>query len=149
MLAGPCPWWDRMRRRISSPKSTTRSGGHGGRKRTALSSWKALSRKRRGPQSKATWPLGKRRLNVYSLCRSGNPPPAPQSGSEIRRSICSVNGAPRGAIGVFDNRYVCKQSRTNATDNEPDIPLVRSCRPKLSMLRVGSYSGSSETSPFS
>lgn len=31
---------------------------------------------------------------------SGNPPPAPQSGFEIRRSICSADGALEGAIGV-------------------------------------------------
>jgi hypothetical protein len=75
-----------------------------GEKSLALSSERA--------QSKVTWPLGKRRLNVYSLCRSGNPPPAPQSGSEIRRSICSADGALRGAIGVFGNQYLCNPTST-------------------------------------
>jgi hypothetical protein len=80
---------------------------------------------------KAPGPLGKRLVNVYSLCRSGNPPPAPQSGSEIRRSICSANGALRGAIGVFDNRYVCNPSNTNGTHNDP-VPRSRdSCGPEV------------------
>jgi hypothetical protein len=81
---------------------------------------------------KAAGPLGKRLLNVYSLCRSGNPPPAPQSGSEIRRSICSVNGALRGAIGVFDNRYLYNRpSSPNGTNNDPLTRSRDSRRPEV------------------
>ena len=50
-----------------------------------------------GLKVKSWRPLGKGSLNVYSHARSGNPPPAPKSGSEIRRSICSADGAPLGA----------------------------------------------------
>jgi hypothetical protein len=85
--------------------------------------------KQRGAQSKVTWPLGKRRLNVYSLCRSGNPPPAPQSGSEIRRSICSAVGALRGAIGVFGNRYLCNPTSTNGTGNDHTSRAFDGCGP--------------------
>jgi hypothetical protein len=94
----------------------------------------------RGPQSKVTWPLGKRRLNVYSLCRSGNPPPAPQSGSEIRRSICSANGALRGAIGVFESRYVCNPTSTNGTGNVSTSCAFDACGEReLFGVRVGVY----------
>ncbi len=72
------------------------------RQRTVSAQSKALHP---GTYAKPRGPLGKRPLNVYSHCRSGNPPPAPKSGSEIRRSICSADGAPWGAIGVLGILY--------------------------------------------
>jgi hypothetical protein len=76
----------------------------------------------RAPYAKQVGPLGKRLVNVYSHCRSGNPPPAPKSGSEIRRSICSANGAPSGRHWCLCHyaRFVAPRAQT-AQKMEPEL----------------------------
>jgi hypothetical protein len=84
-------------------------------------------------------PLGNRLVNVYSHSRSGNPPPAPQSGSEIRRSVCSASGALRGAIGVFRAISPFSPSGRCTAGNEgwtdalpfPAVPETGYCSPPL------------------
>jgi len=123
MLAVPCPSCDRNGKRTCPPVGHAQWRVPGGEKGHIVVG-ETTAREPLRPQLKGTWLLGKRRVNVYSLCRSGNPPPAPQSGSEIRRSICSANGALRGAIGVFDNRYV-KTRPAQMAEAMTNIPLVR------------------------
>jgi hypothetical protein len=115
MLAGPHQSCQRSRSARTNPTPPRKVAEklRQKRQRTVCHESKALHprsyAKRRGP-------LGKRPLNVYSHCRSGNPPPAPKSGSEIRRSICSADGAPRGAIGVLGIVTVCGTPRANSAE---------------------------------
>lgn len=69
-------------------------------------------------------PLGNDPANVYAFRWSGNPPPAPQSGPEIRRSVRSTDGALRGAISVFLRAWASAPTPSRATQAALADPCV-------------------------